>query len=106
MPEGEGVFDGDGSVQWEVKTVDDDGARSESFPDGPGRRGRKSKGLDRIDGTVFRIVLKVPEDGSAAQFLAQFNVQPNASNEIVLLMNRERRSKQIKVQWPTPGAGD
>src|SRR5688572_14998777 len=103
MPEeGGGDFDGGGSVRWEVVTVNDDGAKNESLPDGPGKKGRKSKGVDKADGTIFRIVLKVPEDGSAAAFLAQFNVKPD-DGEIVIFLNREPRAKQIRVQWPTTG---
>lgn len=98
MPDGEGGFDGDGSVRWEVEVIEDDDRKGESRPEGA--KGRRSKGVDKAEGTVFRIVLKVPEDGSAPAFLAQFKVQP-VNGEIVLQLNREKRDKQIKVQWPT-----
>ena len=105
MPEDPGGgFDGDGSVRWEVVTSDDDATRYETLPDGPGRRGRKSKGVDKQEGSTFKITLKVPKDGSGPAFLAQFNVKPNEKDEIVLFMNREKRESQIWVHWP-PVAG-
>ena len=100
MPEGEGAFDGGGSIRWEVKALVDDGTKFSSDPDGSGNRGRKTKGVDKAEGTIFRIILKVPEDGTAPAFLAQFNVAPNARNEIVLTLSRERRKDQIRVVWP------
>lgn len=102
MPEegGGGDFDGGGSVRWQVVTIDDDGAKSETLPDGPTLGGRKSKGVDKADGKQFKVVFKVPDDGSAPEFLAQFNVKPNEKNEIVVYLNREVRQKQIRVGWP------
>lgn len=102
MPEdGEGNFDGGGSVRWEVNTADDDGDKFETHTDGVKR---DTKGVDKRDGSRFKIVLKVPEDGSAAAFLAQFTVAP-VDGKIEVFLNRERRDKQIRVQWPRPQAG-
>jgi len=101
MPEGQGAFDGGGSVRWEVKSLKDDGTKFSSGPDGTGNVGRKTKGVDKADGKIFQIVLKVPNDASAAAaFLDQFKVGPNNDNEIVLTLNREDRKDQIKVLWP------
>jgi hypothetical protein len=99
MPEGEGVFDGGGSVRLEVKNLKDDGTKFSSDPDGNGNAGRKTKGVDKADGEVFQIVLKVPDDGSAPAFQAQFTMPPE-NGEILLHLNRENRNKQIKEQWP------
>lgn len=94
-----GGFDGGGSVRWEVVTSDDDPTKYETKPEGPAKKGRKSKGVDQLDGSQFKIILKVPRDGSAAEFLDQFKVKPNSKNEIVLFVNREKRDEQVRVLW-------
>ena len=104
MPEGQGAFDGGGSVRWEVKALKDDGTKFSTGPDGTGNVGRKTKGLDKAGGDVFQIVLKVPNDGSRTTFLNQFKVAPNGDDEIVLTLNREDRKDQIRVLWPEPSA--
>ena len=94
-----GNFDGGGSVRWEVVTSDDDPTKYETKPTGNGNKGRKTNGVDKLEGGVFKVTLKVPKDGSAQTFLDQFKVQP-VDGEIVLFLNREKRDKQIKVEWP------
>ena len=104
MPEGQGAFDGGGSVRWEVKSLKDDGTKFSTGPDGTGNAGRKTKGLDKAGGDVFQIVLKVPNDGSRTTFLNQFTEGPNGDDEIVLTLNREDRKDQIRVVWPESSA--
>jgi hypothetical protein len=102
MPDdGEGNFDGGGSVRWEVNTTDDDGDKFQTHTEGPKR---DTQGVDKQHGSQFKIVMKVPEDGSAAAFLAQFNVAP-VDGRIEVSLNRERRAKQISVQWPRNQSG-
>ena len=103
MPEGQGAFDGGGSVRWEVKNLKDDGNKFSSGPDVE-PASRKTKGVDKADGDFFQIVLKVPNDGSRTTFLAQFTEGPNDDDEIVLKLNREDRKDQIRVVWPESSA--
>ena len=103
-----GVFDGGGSVRWTVVTAEDDGSQSESYFDDNERSRRTNAGVDKRQGRQFVMILKVPEDGSAAKFLAQFKVKPKTVKEsdgtqykvIELYLNRENRQKQIRVEWP------
>lgn len=100
MPNGSGgSFDGDGSVRWEVATADDMSKKSESLPYGD--TGRKAKGADKQHGEYFKIALKVPNDGSRAAFLAQFNVAPEG-DVITVYLKILKQPGQIGIDW-VPG---
>jgi hypothetical protein len=99
MANGSGAdIDGNGSVRWEVVTGKDDGDR---FQTTVVNKRRTAKGVDDgADGAgSFTIVLKVPEDGSAPKFLAQFT-SPPVDGKITLELNLERRNQQIHIGWP------
>jgi hypothetical protein len=102
-----GDFAGDGSVRWQVVTVDDDGERmdvrgsrmkvvEESYNGG---KGRKNSGVDKHHHDDFRIILKVPEDArQRAAFLAQFRV-PEKDGHIEVRLPIAKTSKQVQVRW-------
>jgi hypothetical protein len=104
MPdEGGGMFDGGGSVQWEVNTSDDDGTKAETLPHGEGRKGRKNKGADKVHGKYFQVDLLVPEDaGEKQKFLALFTGRPiktKYGDAIRVYLPVERRKGQIDIDW-------
>lgn len=104
MPEGSGgSFDGDGSVQWEVNTSDDDATKAETLPFGEGKKGRKNKGADKTHGKYFQIDMLVPaEPGEAQKFLAQFTGKPiktKNGDAIRVYVPVEKRPEQIDIDW-------
>jgi hypothetical protein len=103
MANGSGAdIDGNGSVRWEVVTGKDDG---DKFQTTVVDKKRTAKGVDdgADDTGLFTIVLKVPEDGSAPEFLRQFT-SPPVGGKITLELNLEKRDKQIHIGWPQKGA--
>jgi hypothetical protein len=96
-----GLFDGTGSVQWEVNTSEDDGTKAETLPVGDEKKGRKNKGADKVHGQYFKIDLLVPEI-DREKFLAQFTAQPiktKYGDAIRLYLAVERRTGQIDIDW-------
>jgi len=104
-----GVFDGGGSVRWEVITTDDDG----DVLDVRGRKlkvveetyhgkGRRNGGVDKQHHDDFRIILKVPEDRREREaFLAQFRV-PETNGHVVIRLPIAKVLKQVQVKWTDP----
>lgn len=102
MPDGQGAFDGDGSVRWEVVVDQDDDRKSESTP--VDATGRKSKGVDKQHKTYFRVVFKVPEDAvQKQQFLSQFAGFVVSGNEVEVRLPILKTATQIKVKWDADG---
>jgi len=93
-----GTFDGDGSVQWEVVTVDDEVRKSEALPYGDD--GRRTKGADKRHGEFFRIDLIVPKvwsDQFAEQFTDGKGKKPGET--ITIYLPIEKVPRQIEVHW-------
>ena len=105
-----GDFAGDGSVRWQVVTVDDDSERmdrrgrklkvvEESYNGG---KGRKNGGVDKHHDKFFRIILKVPEDAGQRQaFLAQFR-EPERDGHIEVRLPILETPMQVQVRWTEP----
>jgi len=93
-----GTFDGDGSVQWEVVTVDDEIRKSEAVPYGDD--GRRTKGADKRHGDYFRIDFVVPKtwtDPFTAQFADARGKKPG--EVVTIYLPIERVPRQIEVHW-------
>lgn len=102
MPDGEGIFDGDGSVRWTVVVDEDDDRKGESKPDG--ERGRRSKGVDKKCKTYFRVVFKVPTDPAQKQaFLEQFSSFVVRDDEVEVRLPIAKVEEQIRVKWNADG---
>jgi hypothetical protein len=104
MANGEGMsIDGNGSVQWEVVTKEDDPRKAETLPFGSDRLGRKNRGADRTHGQYFKIELLLPADPAEKErFLGQFTGSPVKTprgDVIVLYMPVEKFDHQIDVHW-------
>jgi hypothetical protein len=99
MANGSGAaFDGDGSVQWEVVTVDDETRKSEALPYGDD--GRRTKGADKRHGEYFRIDFIVPKFWSgpfAEQFTDGRGKKPG--DTITIYLPIEQVPRQIEVHW-------
>jgi hypothetical protein len=102
MANGSGAgFDGDGSVRWEVVTVDDDPRKAETLPYGEMKVGRKNTGADKVHGQYFKIDLLVPQTWRN-EFLAQFTgtpVKKGGGEVIELYLPIEKTRNQIEVHW-------
>ena len=93
----EGSFDGGGSVRWQVVVEEDDGAQSESVPEGAGR---KSKGADKKAKKYFRVLMKAPKsEPERQQFLDQFAEWVKNDTVDVRLPLSDEVEKQIRVRW-------
>ena len=114
MPlEGEGVFDGDGSVRWEVRTVDDDdikvdvktGKKHKVVEEVRGK-GRRNAGADRKHADDFTLVLKAPSaEPAKGAFLAQFS--DRVKGDVVRLkLPVAKIRNQIRVQWGFASRGE
>jgi hypothetical protein len=102
MANGSGaMIDGDGSVRWEVVTVDDDPRKAETLPYGDDKVGRKNTGADKVHGEYFKIDLIVPK-AWRNEFLAQFTSSPitkNGAEVIELYLPIAKVRNQIEVHW-------
>jgi hypothetical protein len=98
-----GMFDGSGSVQWEVNTSDDDNTKAETLPVGEERKGRKNKGADKVHGKYFQIDMLVPQEpGEKEKFLALFTGRPiktKYGDAIRVYLPVEKRTGQIDIDW-------
>ncbi len=102
MPDGEGIFDGDGSVRWSVLVEEDDDRKGETKPEGD--KGRRSTGVDKQCKTYFRVVFKVPTDPAQRQaFLDQFASHVVSGDEVEVRLPIAKVSRQIKVKWNGDG---
>ena len=93
-----GSFDGDGSIRWEVTTVEDEISKIEEK--GHGQKGRKCKGADIIHGEFFKLDFIVPEVWTD-KFLEQFAGAPGrkAGDVVTIYLPVLKVPKQIELHW-------
>ena len=106
-----GVFDGGGSVRWEVTTSEDDGTIVdvkgnrykvvEEYHNGD--KGRRNRGVDKDHAKDFRVIMKVPTNPEQRRrFLAQFQV-PERDGHIEVRLPIDKVDHQLQVRWSDPG---
>jgi hypothetical protein len=101
MANGSGIEIDGGSVRWKATTVKDKIEEYETRPHPPA--GRMTRGADDDHGDYLQIVLRVPEDGTAA-FNAQFTgaAGKKPGETVVLYMRIEDKNRLVEIHW-TPG---
>jgi hypothetical protein len=94
---GEGQFGGDGSVNWDIDTTNDNQHKFKHQPPSGGNKGRKVGGVDETFGPDFVVSVKLPPNMSPDAF--KNGLKFVDGHVVFRIPIEDKEPRQVVVSW-------